>query len=160
MLSNTASTADPDFDGLTNAMEYAVGFDPRFSSPSPGVITNNGMTITFTKGALAKVDPKVTYQIETSISLGVLPTPWTVNVANVTNGPDTIAITFPAGPAKDFARLKVTLAQMASDILLGRITGLRVGPAANILLPTRLLIRSSTGRPPASKVRNSSDKEK
>jgi LacI family transcriptional regulator len=53
-----------------------------------------------------------------------------------------------------------TLAQMASDILLGRITGQRVGPAASILLPTRLLIRSSTGRPPASKVRNSSDKEK
>ena len=110
MLSNTASTADPDFDGLTNAMEYAVGFDPRFSSPSPGVITNNGMTISFTKGAMAKEDPEVTYQIETSISLGVLPTPWTVNVANVTNGPDTIAITLPAGPAKDFARLKVTLA--------------------------------------------------
>ena len=110
VLSNTASTADPDFDGLTNAMEYAVGFDPRFSSPSPGVITNNGMTISFTKGAMAKEDPEVTYQIETSISLGVLPTPWTVNVANVTNGPDTIAITLPAGPAKDFARLKVTLA--------------------------------------------------
>jgi fibronectin-binding autotransporter adhesin len=110
VLSNTASTADPDNDGLINAIEYALGLDPRFSSPSPGVISNAGKTITFTKGAEAKVDPKVTYQIETSISLGVAPTPWAVNVADVTNGPDTISITFAAGPVKNFARLKITLA--------------------------------------------------
>lgn len=48
-----------------------------------------------------------------------------------------------------------TLAQMASDILLGRINGQRVGGAASVLLPTHLLIRSSTQRPPASKARTS-----
>jgi fibronectin-binding autotransporter adhesin len=110
-LSDTAATSDPDFDGLTNAMEYALGLDPRFSSGSPGVTSNGGKTITFTKGAEAKVDENVTYDIETSISLGVAPTPWVVNVTDVTEDADTISITFPTlGPAKDFARLKVTLA--------------------------------------------------
>ena len=108
VLSDTASTADPDNDGLINAVEYALGFDPRFSSPSPGVISNAGKTITFTKGALAKVDPKVTYGIEVSTTLGVAPSPWTLGI--FTDGPDTIAITFPAGPVKNFARLKVILA--------------------------------------------------
>ncbi len=109
-LSNTASTADPDYDGLTNAMEYALGLDPRFSSASPGVASNGGKTITFTKGAEAKVNGDVTYQIETSISLGAAPNPWTLDVTNVTEDVDTISITFPAGPLKNFARLKVTLA--------------------------------------------------
>lgn len=106
-LSNTASNADPDNDGLTNAVEYALGLDPRFSSPSPGVYS--GSTLTFTKGAEAKVNGDVTYQIETSTTLGVAPSPWTVDVANVTNGANTIAITFPSGPVKNFARLKVIL---------------------------------------------------
>jgi fibronectin-binding autotransporter adhesin len=106
-LSNTASTADPDSDGLTNAVEYALGLDPRFSSPSPGVYS--GTTLTFTKGAEAKVNGDVIYQIETSTTLGVAPSPWTVDVVNVTNGANTIAITFPSGPVKNFARLKVTL---------------------------------------------------
>jgi hypothetical protein len=55
-LSDTASTADPDGDGLVNAMEYALGLDPRFSSTSPGVASNSGKTITFTKGAEAKIN--------------------------------------------------------------------------------------------------------
>ena len=107
-LSNTASTADPDNDGLINAIEYALGLDPRFSSPSPGVISNGGKTITFTKGAEAKVNGDVTYGIEVSTTLGVAPSPWTLGI--FTDGPDTIAITFPAGPVKNFARLKVILA--------------------------------------------------
>jgi hypothetical protein len=109
-LSDPASTADPDHDGLPNAMEYALGLDPRSPSASPGVLTNNGRTLTFTKGAEAKVNGDVTYRIETSTTLGAAPNPWTGNVADVTNGTDTIAITFPAGPVKNFARLKVTLA--------------------------------------------------
>jgi fibronectin-binding autotransporter adhesin len=108
-LSNTASTADPDNDGLINAIEYALGLDPRFSSPSPAVITNSGKTITYTKGAEAKVNGDVTYGIETSTTLAL--GSWTLGTSpEVTNGPDTIAITFPAGPVKNFARLKVTLA--------------------------------------------------
>ena len=89
-------------------MEYALGLDPRFSSGSPGVYS--GTTVTFTKGAEAKVNGDVTYAIETSTTLGVAPSPWTVDVVNVTNGANTIAIIFPSGPVKNFARLKVILA--------------------------------------------------
>jgi hypothetical protein len=107
----TASTADPDNDGLTNAVEYALGLDPRFSSGSPGVPSNNGKTITFTKGAEAKTNGDVTYQIEISETLGVAPSPWTPATSpDLLEDADTIAITFPAGPVKNFARLKVTLA--------------------------------------------------
>ena len=109
-LSDPASTADPDHDGLPNAMEYALGLDPRHPSASPGVLINNGTTLTFTKGAGAKVNGDVTYRIETSTTLGAAPNPWIVNLADVTNGADTIAITFPAGSARNFARLKVILA--------------------------------------------------
>ncbi len=109
-LSNTASTADPDNDGLINAVEYALGFDPRFSSGSPGVASNGGKTITFTKGAEAKVNGDVTYDIETSTTLGAAPSPWTLGIApDVTENADTITITFPPGPVKNFARLKVIL---------------------------------------------------
>jgi len=73
-------------------------------------MTANGTTLTFNKGAGAKVNGDVTYRIETSTTLGAAPNPWIVNLADVTNGADTIAITFPAGSARNFARLKVTLA--------------------------------------------------
>jgi autotransporter-associated beta strand protein len=108
-LADTTRTGDPDNDGLSNAVEYALGLDPRYSNGSPGVASNGGKTITFTKGSEAKYNDKVTYQIETSTTLGAAPSPWTVNVADVTQDTDTISITFPAGPAKDFARLKVTI---------------------------------------------------
>lgn len=62
---------------------------------------------------------------------------------------------FLACPLTTISQPTETLAQMASDILLGRITGQKVGEATNILLPTRLLIRSSTGRPATSKARPS-----
>lgn len=108
-LSNTAATADPDNDGLTNAVEYALGLYPRFSSPSPGVASNNGKTITYTKGAEAKVNGDVNYKMETSITLGAAPTPWTEAIApEITETADTIAITFPNGPDNNYARLKIT----------------------------------------------------
>lgn len=52
-------------------------------------------------------------------------------------------------PLTTISQLSETIAQMAAEILLGRITGQRIGPPSQILLPTRLLIRSSTGPAPA-----------
>jgi autotransporter-associated beta strand protein len=110
-LADTTRTGDPDNDGLSNAVEYALGLDPRYSNGSPGDASNGGKTITFTKGSEAKYNDKVTYQIETSTTLGAAPTPWAVAITPVvTEDTDTISITFPAGPVKDFARLKVILA--------------------------------------------------
>ncbi len=107
-LGVTDSIADSDHDGLTNAMEYALGLDPRYSSGSPGAF--DGTTLTFTKGALAKEDPNVIYQIETSATLGASPSPWTVGSAPlVTETPDAISITFAEG-SRNFARLRVTIA--------------------------------------------------
>jgi sugar lactone lactonase YvrE len=106
VLSDTASTADPDNDGLTNAMEYALGLDPRYSDGSPGVYS--GGTLTFTKGAQAVTNGDVTYEIETSTTLGVAPSPWTV-VTPATDTPTEISFNLTSGP-KNFARLKITLA--------------------------------------------------
>ncbi len=107
-LTDITATADPDNDGLTNLMEYALGLDPRFSSGSPGVSSNGGKTITYTKGAEAKVNLDVTYSIETSTTLGVAPSPWTEGTnPEVTQDADSISITFPVGPTENFARLKV-----------------------------------------------------
>ena len=107
-LGDSDSTADPDHDGLTNAMEYALGLDPRYSSASPGAF--DGTTLTFTKGALAKENPNVIYQIEMSDTLGTSSSPWTLGSAPlVTETPDAISITFPEG-LRNFARLKVTIA--------------------------------------------------
>lgn len=102
------ATGDFDHDGIANVVEYALGLSPTLSSSSPGTMSNEGKTITFTKGADAKVNGDVIYKIETSISLGGAPTPWTESIApEVTETADTIAITLPNGPAKNFARLKV-----------------------------------------------------
>ena len=106
VLSDTSSTADPDNDGLTNAMEYALGLDPRYSDGSPGVYS--GGTLTFTKGAQAVANGDVTYEIEASTTLGVAPSPWTV-VTPATDTPTEISFNLTSGP-KNFARLKITLA--------------------------------------------------
>ena len=108
-ITGQPATGDYDNDGLTNLTEYALGLNPKASDGSPGVVTNNGKTITFTKGLAAKTNLDVNYAIETSTDLGISPNPWTLATTPVmTETADTIAITFPDGPVKNFARLKIT----------------------------------------------------
>ena len=97
---------DFDNDGLNNLTEYALGLNPRVSSVPPG--TFSGGTLTFIKGLDAKANGDVTWDIETSISLGVSPNPWVDGGVNVTETANDISFTFPSGPLKNFARLKVT----------------------------------------------------
>jgi autotransporter-associated beta strand protein len=107
-LSDAAAMADPDNDGLANAMEYALGLDPRFPNASPGVASDDGKTITFTKGTEAIANGDVAYVIQTTANLAT--DSWADAASpEVTESADTISITFPNGPEKNFARLKVIL---------------------------------------------------
>ncbi|MBN8459864.1 MAG: autotransporter-associated beta strand repeat-containing protein [Verrucomicrobia bacterium] len=93
---------DPDKDGISNLVEYAIaGLDPTVSNGAIG--TFSGLTLTFTKRTPLATD--ISYIIETSPDLL---NPWT---AQVTHGPGntdpTITYTLPSGGGKVFARLKV-----------------------------------------------------
>jgi hypothetical protein len=94
-------------DGITNGIEYALGKNPTVSDTPAGVVSNGGLTTTFTKGTDAKANGDVTWQIETSTDLGIT-NPWTLNIPLVTDTANDISITFnPGTPVKNFARLKV-----------------------------------------------------
>jgi autotransporter-associated beta strand protein len=93
---------DPDGDGISNLLEYAVlDQDPTVANPSVGTLT--GKTLSFSKRADAS---GLTYEIEKSSDLGISD-PWTV-VTPTVNDASTISYTLPDGPAKNFQRLKIT----------------------------------------------------
>jgi fibronectin-binding autotransporter adhesin len=100
--------ADPDQDGLSNLVEYALdGFDPTAANTLPGLANN---VLSFTKRALAVSNGDVTYAIEASATLGVEPQPWAAVTPDV-NDATTLSYTLPTGPVKNFVRLSVTAAQ-------------------------------------------------
>jgi hypothetical protein len=93
---------DPDGDGISNLIEYAVaGLDPTISNGSLG--TRTGNSISFDKRQPLATD--ISYTIETSTDLGGS-VPWTT--AEAVSSDTTISYTLPEGPAKNFMRLKVT----------------------------------------------------
>jgi autotransporter-associated beta strand protein len=96
---------DPDNDGISNIVEYALEKDPTVSSQPAGALSGN--TITYTKGAAAIANGDVSWTIETSTTLAA--GSWTDAVTQPAgNTTATIAFTFtPSTPAKNFARLKV-----------------------------------------------------
>ena len=99
---NAQPGADPEHDGLTNLVEYALDLNPTVSSRAPGVRTGN--TLTFTKGNMAKADSNIAYSIEESTNLVTWGAP---TLGSAVNGADTITYTFPSGKTNVFARLKV-----------------------------------------------------
>jgi autotransporter-associated beta strand protein len=97
--------ADPDNDGISNLVEYAIaGQDPTVGNPA--ISTFSAGTLSFTKreGATG-----ITYAIESSTLLTAeswttLPKPPVVESSSAISYPFT-----PGTPVKNFARLKVTL---------------------------------------------------
>ena len=97
------ANADPDDDGISNLVEYAIsGQDPTVSNGTIGTLSGN--TLSFSKRLPLASD--ITYAIEESTDLGIADA-W-ANVVPTVNDGTTISYTLPGGPAKDFQRLKIT----------------------------------------------------
>jgi autotransporter-associated beta strand protein len=93
---------DPDGDGISNLLEYAVlDQDPTVPNPSVGILS--GKTLRFSKRADVS---GLTYTIEKSSDLGIFD-PWTA-VTPTVNDASTISYTLPDGSAQNFQRLKIT----------------------------------------------------
>jgi hypothetical protein len=109
---SAADSADPDGDGLSNLMEYALGTDPNSSGVIPAVLALNGENLeyTYTRSTAAK-DNGVTYQIEWSDTLEV--GSWSTETVNQqitsTQGAlETLKASVPKGSTgKRFLRLKM-----------------------------------------------------
>ncbi|MEY4244023.1 MAG: hypothetical protein RLZZ245_1608, partial [Verrucomicrobiota bacterium] len=95
---------DPDNDGISNLVEYAVlGEDPTVANAAVGSFSGSTKTLSFSK----RLDATgITYTIEESTDLGIADA-W-APVTPTENTASTISYTLPGGPAKDFLRLKVT----------------------------------------------------
>ena len=119
-VSNPAADADPDFDGIPNAIEYILGGDP--SQPGSSIaptITTSGGNLVFT---FQRVDPRNRRTSASSSkrapTLATWPDTYTIGAtalhqSGVTiqeNGsaPDTITVTIPQTTAK-FARLRAVV---------------------------------------------------
>ena len=96
--------ADPDFDGVSNLVEYALaGFDPTVGNGATASVS--GSLVTYTKRAPLATD--ITYSIEESTDLGITDA-W-ATATRTTNDDSVITYTLTApAPAKDFVRLKVS----------------------------------------------------
>lgn len=99
------ANADPDGDGVSNLVEYAVaGLDPTVANSAPGTFAGN--VLSYTKRL--PLDAALSYKIEQSVDLGA--TPWAevpAGAAYINNG-TTISYELPTSLPQNFIRLNVT----------------------------------------------------
>ncbi len=100
-------TADPDHDGISNLLEYALdGFDPTVANAGAGSLSGN--IVSFAKRASAVANNDITYAIVETSALEVSPGSWTEVNPYLANDSTTISYMLPVGQPKEFVRLKVS----------------------------------------------------
>ena len=110
--------ADHDHDGVPNGIEYFIGGPSGnttgFTGPLPGVTNTGGvLSVTWTKAAGYTGNYGTDFVIETSSTLAA--GSWTPEILDpspgftVTINGNSVTYTFPAGPARKFARLAVVV---------------------------------------------------
>lgn len=86
----SGATADADADGLANALEFALGLDPRTPGPTGGpalkLDANRRLTLSFVRRAL----PEITYDVQASGDLQTWTSLWSSTGAANTAGPVTV----------------------------------------------------------------------
>ncbi|MCW1915831.1 hypothetical protein OJ996_19750 [Luteolibacter sp. GHJ8] len=99
--------ADPDQDGLSNLLEYAIaGLDPTAPDASPGTLVDG--VISFAKRDIAVANGDVAYAIEESTTLGAAPDFWTPVTTYIVNDASAISAEIPMTSPRHFARLSVS----------------------------------------------------
>jgi hypothetical protein len=119
-----APTADPDGDGLNNAVEFVLGSNPLAANAGGGPtasLVGGNFVFTFQR-ALASEHYDTVLAIEVGTTLGIWPGVYRVRATTATSDPgvtvtagltpgyETITLTVPSAPdASKFARLRVTV---------------------------------------------------
>lgn len=118
-VSNPAADADPDSDGIPNALEYVLGGDPSQANPNiaPTITTSGGnLVFTFNRVDLSET-ADISLVVEAGSDLATWPQTYIISPGVPSAGlsiqengtaPDTITVSIPQNTAK-FARLRVTI---------------------------------------------------